>query len=577
MKNKLLPSNQNYSELLFILLGVFFINLLFLTASPFQADIQYWLTWTERLQHGGFASVEANYPPIFVEWLWIVSKIYAFLDITIQQSFFFRFLVHTPVLFTHLLLSSYVWFYTEKNFSHQGYTNKAILWLTAFNPAFLADGPVWGQVDLLSFLFIIPAIQLSMSEKNNFLSPLFFALAILTKFQSIAFLPLLGALWLKKPTALYRSILPLVLGVLAILLPYIFNGSFTKMLTLAYTGNTSMYPYSTMNASNLWMLLGGNTLPDNRLIFFWSESTSSFPAKLWTPKILGMLLFSLYSLYIFISTLRAKNILQQELWQKATLLAFAFFFLLPGMHERYLFNAVPVVLLWTLYQPKAQHWAWIITLIVYINISLIQGVKGNVVIESLAYFTAFSFILIHLPKKSLPVIKSPRALFILPLLWIFIFLYQILSLSAVVEPNLSATNQLLNMREPNKSTIGWGSIQYDQAVGKSPLEVAGTRYQYGIGTHAPSRIKYSIPPEAVEFRVWVGVDDEALPGKVQFNIYLDNKLAWQSPVLQGMNPAKECRIPLADEQHLILEVDELGSSAYDHANWMNPVFIYEKE
>jgi len=80
-----------------------------------------------------------------------------------------------------------------------------------------------------------------------------------------------------------------------------------------------------------------------------------------------------------------------------------------------------------------------------------------------------------------------------------------------------------------------------------------------------------------KFSSFVGVDDEVPnnQGSVQFKIYGDQKLLWDSAVMKGADPAKEADVNIKGVKKLLLVVGSAeGDMNNDHADWADAKIIY---
>jgi hypothetical protein len=78
------------------------------------------------------------------------------------------------------------------------------------------------------------------------------------------------------------------------------------------------------------------------------------------------------------------------------------------------------------------------------------------------------------------------------------------------------------------STHGWGPVEKDRSNGESgaadgqTLTLNGITYAKGLGAHADSDVRYSVPAGCTRFRAQIGVDDEVgNAGSVVFQVYAD--------------------------------------------------------
>jgi len=86
-----------------------------------------------------------------------------------------------------------------------------------------------------------------------------------------------------------------------------------------------------------------------------------------------------------------------------------------------------------------------------------------------------------------------------------------------------------------KNRNGWGKIQMNRAGRfEKPLEIGGTVYEKGLGTHAWARADYAIEPGYKRFVATAGVDDGAKDaGSVQFGVEIDGRRVARSPILKS--------------------------------------------
>jgi len=59
------------------------------------------------------------------------------------------------------------------------------------------------------------------------------------------------------------------------------------------------------------------------------------------------------------------------------------------------------------------------------------------------------------------------------------------------------------------ASTGWGTIGVNKSISGKELNVKGTSYENGIGTHSQSIICYNIPKNSVRFKAFAGLDNEA--------------------------------------------------------------------
>jgi hypothetical protein len=124
---------------------------------------------------------------------------------------------------------------------------------------------------------------------------------------------------------------------------------------------------------------------------------------------------------------------------------------------------------------------------------------------------------------------------------------------------------------------GWGPAEKDMSNGEQgvgdgkPISIRGTKYSKGIGTHAPSDVRYAVGGVCSTFTATIGIDDEAAPsGSVVFQVWADGTKLYDSGTVTGSSAAKNVSVSLAGKNQLQLVVTDSGDgNAYDHADWAN--------
>jgi glucose/arabinose dehydrogenase/PKD repeat protein len=125
------------------------------------------------------------------------------------------------------------------------------------------------------------------------------------------------------------------------------------------------------------------------------------------------------------------------------------------------------------------------------------------------------------------------------------------------------------------STNGWGPVERDRSNGEEgasdgrTLTVNGKTYSKGIGTHAASDVRVTIPPGCTTFKAVIGVDDEVgANGSVRFEVYADSTRLFRSPVKRGADPGQAISVDVAGRSGLWLVVTRGGDNFdSDHADW----------
>ena len=203
----------------------------------------------------------------------------------------------------------------------------------AFNPATIFNTSIWGQYDAIYTFFLILALMLILNSKPK-ASVGAFALAVLTKPQSIALAPLMAFLIVRKRSwkLTVTSMLVLAATVLVVIAPFEWSNPIDFLVSI-YLGGYGGYPYTTINAFNIWALGG-----------FWKLDAQTFMSLSFFT--IGWIMFgalTVFSLY----GLRKKTDSSQAfaVLFSAFVILFGFFMLPTRIHERYLFPVFSVAAL----------------------------------------------------------------------------------------------------------------------------------------------------------------------------------------------------------------------------------------
>ena len=123
---------------------------------------------------------------------------------------------------------------------------------------------------------------------------------------------------------------------------------------------------------------------------------------------------------------------------------------------------------------------------------------------------------------------------------------------------------------------GWGPMERDQSNGSTELNdgkmitINGVSYRKGLGVHAYSEVLFDLDSLYTFFQTSIGVDDSTACDRasVQFSIYLDNVLAYQSPVMLQGDTAIDIELDVINVRQLKLVVTDADEDmTCDHANW----------
>lgn len=556
---------------------VVILNILFCTTGGYGGDIDYWLDWMKQLHANGYVGLNANYPPFFVHWLWLLDKLESWLQLIPANDPLLRFLLNTPTLVTHLLFLLLCDVSLRRADAPASSWNRVIA-LAALNPAILMNGPLWGQVDMIFCAMLVAALMMLIEARFLvFVIPLL-VMALLTKFQTICIGPvLLPLFWHRRRSRrLWMGIIPAAVIAALLLLPYWLAGNTRFMFDQAYLKAASIYPYATYNGNNLWYLLGLNTRGDNIFIFNSLQEAVSWRA-FFTAKPLGIVLCGLWGLCLAISSF-AKD--RSDLhWRNAFLAGLGFFLFLPGMHERYLMPGAVIAVAAAARHTRFFWHAFVISALAASNMLFVLhptggllSYAGSALTVGFALFVLFQRDLTRLPWQhwlSRPTLGA--WMFIALLIWTAALGIHLIRVLPDTKGWLDATSV-----QGRTDSQAWGNLRVNSSVEERALSVKRVRYAKGFGIHAASTIKLPIPPGAAVFTGAVGIDDEAHDGEMEFIIQGDGKELWRSGKRVGGDAAVAFSVSVKGMRELQLVADPLGSNYGDHGDWLSPRFRIDR-
>ncbi len=199
-----------------------------------------------------------DYPPGYMYILYVIGAIRHLFNISGKGYYL---LVKMPPIIADLLSGVLIYKISNKKFSNTVSAVLAALYI--FNPAVICDSALWGQADSVYTLALAITVWL-LAEKKTELSYFVFAISILLKPQAFIYAPILIFAVVERyiyPEFKARELLKSVLIGLAaigaaVLLAAPFGlGEVLEQYTKAIGEE---YRYFTVNAFNIWGLLGFN-------------------------------------------------------------------------------------------------------------------------------------------------------------------------------------------------------------------------------------------------------------------------------------------------------------------------------
>ncbi|MGI6152394.1 MAG: glycosyltransferase family 39 protein [Christensenellaceae bacterium] len=336
-----LQTTRRYELLLVAFMaGAFLFRLALGYSQPgFGIDVDCFKFWANHSYQEGYANFYTSdyftdYPPLYIYILSFVGLLRDAAGVDMLSDSYLL-MIKMPAIIGDILLGCFVYFVARKKLEP-----KPALFLSAlilFNPALIMNSAVWGQMDVLLTLLIAVTVFL-LYKKKLFLGAVAFALALLLKPQAVFVAPVLLFVFVrniiksKNKTRAVWTMLASVGSVAAIffLVPLPFQGAQGPLwLAEKYMQTVGQYPQASVNAFNLYGMLGMNYLSDQTAFLGLTVQTWGF---------IFIAAVCAYVLWLFI-----KKPKKEFLFALAAFIIMGVFYLGHSMHERYLFP-VPVLL-----------------------------------------------------------------------------------------------------------------------------------------------------------------------------------------------------------------------------------------
>lgn len=346
-KNK----NNNYGAFVFLLFASAFLLRLAAAArlEGFGSDLACFAAWAERMNDVGprrFYSPEvfADYPPGYLYVLGLIGWLRSALDIS-WYSPLHLILLKLPAILCDLACGLLLYRETARRCSRTQALPVCAAWL--FNPVILLNSAVWGQVDSV-FTLTVLLMCLCLVKGRLFPACLAFCGGLLLKPQMLLFSPILLAgvvdqvflpgFSLRRLGRHLLYALASLTGFLGLCLPFGIGNVWNQ-----YFSTLGSYPYAAVNACNFWGLLGLNWVSQDTVFL-------GIPCRLY-----GSLFILAAVTAVLALSLRQRDSRDKYPFLAAVLILTLFTFSVR-MHERYLYPALALLLLASIYRPVREVW-----------------------------------------------------------------------------------------------------------------------------------------------------------------------------------------------------------------------------
>lgn len=287
--------------------------------------------WAQRAYETGLNGffedgVFADYPPGYIYVLWVLGMLKSALGLGFGAGPEIL-LVKLPALLADLAAGWLLYDLARGRFGTRLSAFLAALYV--FSPAVWLDSALWAQVDSVMTLLVLLAVR-ALTQSRYASGAAWLAVAVLVKPQAVLFLPLLlfALLRSRKPADWLKAAGAGIGTALLLLLPFAI-GREPSWIIEHYKNMFASYPYATLNAFNLYGLLGYNGIETTRTWLGLELSTWGNLGALAALVAMGLICWK-----------KGREGLYLAAFAGASLV----FLLKTGMHERYLYPALAFAL-----------------------------------------------------------------------------------------------------------------------------------------------------------------------------------------------------------------------------------------
>lgn len=321
--------------LLTAVLAVLLRVIVSLAYEGYSTDIACFKGWAVAVYENGLpgfytSGIFCDYPPGYMYVLYGLGFLRELFGID-ANSAVFTLMVKLPAIIAEVLLALVVCRVAAKEMGRSfGLLCGAFV---LFNPAMFFNSSVWGQIDAVFILFAVLCLYY-LRKENYWLGALFFALALLIKPQAIMLAPVVGLAYIYaifKKGERDRAILRMIGSVAIVAVVFAagvipFTGNQQPDWVLhKYFGVIEEYQYASVNAFNLYGLLGANWVKADQNFLF-------MPYEYW-----GILFIGLICVTVAIVQWRSRA--HRATFDVAGFLIISVYMLSHAMHERYMLPA----------------------------------------------------------------------------------------------------------------------------------------------------------------------------------------------------------------------------------------------
>lgn len=347
----------------------------FLTTTGFVHDQVVFMHWASLAERGGVEAVfglrpdgklMCTYPPLYPYVLKMLAVTYRIgaghaigpevIDDVVNlrdtpETAAASALLKMPGVIADALTSALLVLWLSRRVSLR--TSAIVSLAYAIMPAVAFNSAVWGQVDSISTLLTLLALE-SLTRRRWTWVGVLAALAVLTKPQAMLFVPLFGiAAMVADRTSVLAALTRAAAGALIVTIVVIAPiWSARENVARAFFETTALYPLLHLNGFSAWFV--ANPLPAPRLeelARYYQRDDQALIAGI-TPRMLGLAALGILAAAVLIRAIRLRAS-EASIRFAARVLPLAFMVVCTQMHERYL---VPAIAFWAWAYERSVGW-----------------------------------------------------------------------------------------------------------------------------------------------------------------------------------------------------------------------------
>ena len=329
--------NLRYIFIVIVVISAVVIRYLF--AGFISGDtVKYFVPWAEHISNnGGFAGIatlESDYPVAY-QYLLAITTFLPFSALS-RIKIIVMFFDFCNAIMIMLLIKQLLKLSNQSLVPWMGFA------ISLFAPTVLLNTAIWGQCDNIYTFFLLLMLLFLLRERFLW-AFVAYGLALSFKLQAVFLLPFLVFLYFRIRKFSLVNFLWVPITYFLVFIPALIVGKPINQLFEAYSLQVAEYPYMVLNLGNLY-----NLLPDDFAVLH-------IPALILT----GIVLLTVYSYILFSPKL---NFVDHKIIDVALLTVLTCVYFLPSMHERYLFSADIIAIVYLFLHPKR----WILPLLIWV-------------------------------------------------------------------------------------------------------------------------------------------------------------------------------------------------------------------